>query len=541
MFLRPALPLVLLSVISLHAQSVWQATTNKTWSTSGNWSGGVPNSDTAIAQFGATSQPDVNVTGTLTVDRIEFTADAPAYTFAHKNGSTLTLSGDGIVNASSATQTFELKSNKDAAARIAFVNSASAGNAAISAQGTSTYSGLIDFSDTSSAGTAQLKLLKYGSITFDGTATAANAKITFQDTGSVVTFQGASTAASAEISVTADGSLVFSDYSSAGFAKLLATYAPETNARTAPAQISFTGNATADSATIDSTRLDFSGSASAGNATLTLRGATYFKDSSTAGSATLYMTGGGGLTFSDQSSLGSANVILSNSAGIKFEGNATAGTGVISGVGSLHVDTDGTFILSGEHTYSGTTKVTDGQLVVNGSLPNTEMVEVFHSKTLGGSGTIGGLVALHPFARLDPGDSVGTLTIAGGLLLTGYSIVNFELGTQSDLIRLTGGTFSYAPIGGNPVTLNLFNSGGFDAGTYTLIDFTTGDVELSNIDINNFILGTIIEGFDYSLAFTDDALRLIATSTAIPEPSTYAAFFGLVALGFCVFRKRRAR
>jgi autotransporter-associated beta strand protein len=509
MLRRFALLLALLSAVSLRAQSVWQATTNKTWSNSANWSDGVPNSDTAIAQFGATSQPDVNVTGTLTVDRIAFTNTAPAYTFAHKNGSTLTLSGIGIVNESSASQTFDLKSNNTAAARIAFINSATAGNALISAQGTSIYAGIIDFLDTSSAGMAQLTLLKYGSITFDDTATAANAKITIQDTGSVVTFQGSSTAASADISVTADASLVFSGNSSAGFAA------------------------------IESTRLDFSGNATAGNATFTLRGPTFFKDSSTAGSATLNVTGGGGLTFSNQSSLGSANVVLSNSAGIAFEDNATAGSGVISGVGNLHIKTDGTFALSGEHTYSGTTKITSGKLVVNGSLPNTTMVEAFPSTALGGSGTIGGLVAMHPWARLEPGDSVGTLTLAGGLLLTSSSIVNFALGTQSDLIRLTGGTFSYAPGGGNPVTLNLSDSGGFTAGTYTLFDFTTGGVELSNISLNNFVFGSTIPGFDYSLDFAGDTLTL--TATAIPEPATYAALFGLIALGVCARHKRRSR
>lgn len=512
MLLRFTLLLAILTAVSGRAQStsVWKASTNKNWSTNGNWSNGVPNSSTVVAQFTNTSvQPEVVVNAAFEVDRIEFTTGTLAHTFSLKNGSNLTLSGSGIVNGSTATQTFDLKSSSTAAARIAFTNSATAGNAAIIAQGTSSYAGAIDFLNTSSAGSAQLTLEKYGAATFDDTATAATAKITIQDTGSVVTFQGSSTAASANINVSANGSLVF------------------------------TGNATAGSATIDSTQLDFSGSATAGHAAITTHGPTFFRDSSTAGNATINVTGGGGLTFSGQSSVGNASVVLSNSAGIAFEGNATIGSGTISGVGNLHIKTDGPFVLSGEHTYSGTTQITGSELVVNGALTNTTMVEAFPATTLGGSGTIGGLVAIHPWAQLEPGsDSVGTLTIAGGLLLTSSSIVNFQLGTQSDLIRLTGGTFYYAPGGGNPVTLNLFDSGGFGAGTYILFDFTTGNVELSNIDINNFVLGNTIPGFDYHLVLAGSTLSL--TASAIPEPSTYAALFGVGALAFALYRKRRA-
>jgi PEP-CTERM putative exosortase interaction domain/autotransporter-associated beta strand repeat len=543
MLLRFALPLAILAAVPLHAQSVWQATTNKNWSTSGNWSSGVPNSDTAIAQFGATSQPDVNITGTLTVDRIEFTANAPAYTFAHKNGSTLTFAGAGIVNSSSATQTFDLKANNAAAARIVFTNSASAGNAAIAAQGTSSYAGAIDFLNTSSAGTAQLTLDKYGSATFDESATAANAKITIQNNGGSVTFKSASTAASADITLTADASLVFSGNSSAGSAQILATYAPATLAQIAPAQISFTDNATAGSATIDTTRIDFSGNATAGNAAFTLRGYANFKDSSTAGSATFTVNGGQVITFDNTSSLASANLTMGTNSGVLFKANSTGGSGTISGGNWLYKTGAGTVVLSGDLTYSGSTEVEAGALFINGSLTNTTMVTVRAGASLGGSGRIDRGTFIHAGARLEPGGdahSAGTLTFGYALIFSRNATIDFDLGTVSDLIHITSGWIS-GPSGDGGITLNLFDSGGFTAGTYTLFDFSTGEIALYDFDLSDFVFGETIDGFNYSLAFEGNTLALTATSTAIPEPSTYATFFGLAALGFCAFRKRRSR
>jgi len=561
MLLRFAFLLALLSALSARAQSVWQASTNKNWHASGNWSAsGVPNSGSAIAEFGATSQSAVNINDTFTVDRIRFTASAPAYTFSLKSGSTLIFAGTGIVNNATTTQTFAVKATGDSDARLAFINSAHAGNAVITAQGTLGNLGIpgpvakVDFLDTSSAGTARLTVQDAGSVTFDGTATAADAKITIRDTGSYVTFRGTSTAANAtftlsggrsrlsfmdssdagqaSIKVNSGGTLVFWNNSSAGSAQILA------NSVLAP--IAFIDSATAGSATIDTLRLDFSANATAANATFTLRGSANFNDFSTAGSATLNVLAGQQINFNHTSSLGSANVVLGGDSAVVFNNTSTGGSGVISGTGRLVKNGAGTVVLSGANTYSGSTTVSGGKLLVDGSLRNTSEIIVGSGATLGGSGLIAGATTVLAGGRLAPGSSPGTLTFTDGLALSYKSIIDFELGAVSDLILLTGGTLA-GPSGNSGIKLNLSDSGGFTEGTYILFDFSSGGVVLEDFDLTDFTFGKTIAGFEYGLGFEGNTLRLTATASAIPEPSTYAALCGLIALGLSAWRKRRSR
>jgi autotransporter-associated beta strand protein len=194
----------------------------------------------------------------------------------------------------------------------------------------------------------------------------------------------------------------------------------------------------------------------------------------------------------------------------------------------------GTWILSGTNTYTGATSVNAGTLRVNGSLANTA-VSVASGATLGGSGSIGGLTTISSGARLAPGNSPGTITFTQGLTLNTGSILNFELGTISDLIRVTGGTLTGPGTSGG-ITLNLSNSGGFVAGTYDLINYTTAS-GTTGFGTDSFTLGTTIAGYTYSFGTASGILQLTATS-AIPEPSTYAALIGVAVLGLAFWRRR---
>ena len=120
--------------------------------------------------------------------------------------------------------------------------------------------------------------------------------------------------------------------------------------------------------------------------------------------------------------------------------------------GSLIKSGAGSLVLSGDSTYRGATTVNGGLLAVNGSL--TSAVTVNDSGTLGGSGRIAAL-SVNSGGRVAPGNSVGTLQVAGDVNLGAGSTYAVELTpTSSDRI-VAGGK---AVLGGGTVTLALENS-----------------------------------------------------------------------------------
>ncbi|HEY9248712.1 MAG TPA: PEP-CTERM sorting domain-containing protein, partial [Rariglobus sp.] len=83
-------------------------------------------------------------------------------------------------------------------------------------------------------------------------------------------------------------------------------------------------------------------------------------------------------------------------------------------------------------------------------------------------------------------------------------------------------------------TVNLFASGGFTAGTYTLID--ASGATLLSIGVTSFELGTTIAGYDFSFSQVDN--QFLLTATAVPEPATFAALAGLGVLVLAAQRRR---
>lgn len=195
---------------------------------------------------------------------------------------------------------------------------------------------------------------------------------------------------------------------------------------------------------------------------------------------------------------------------------------------------EGSLTLSG-HTTLSYGSVNAGSLIVNGTLANDGLF-VGPAATLGGSGTLGGHTTIYTGATLAPGNSPGTLTFTDGLTLFEGAILNFELGTVSDLIRVTGGTLT-GPDSAGGLILNLADSGGFTAASYTLFDFTGATT--SSFTTSDFSFGNTIAGYTYSLALVGSTLQLTAVAaSAVPEPSTYAAFAGLAALALMIVRRR---
>lgn len=221
-------------------------------------------------------------------------------------------------------------------------------------------------------------------------------------------------------------------------------------------------------------------------------------------------------------------------------------TSTLSGSSSLVKNGDGTLYFNGTGTYTGDTFINAGRLVLGDQASlASPVVHIANGATLQGTGSFGGLVTLSGGAHLTPGSWFGTMTFGGGLTLDAGSVISLDLGNPSDLIRVSGGTLT-GPTGGK-VIVNLANSHGFRANTYTLFDFS--GATLDDFDAADFQIGTGIAGYDiggyqhpyyhYAFVLTGSSLQLIASESPIPEPSTYAMIAGLVALGLAILRRRR--
>ena len=136
-----------------------------------------------------------------------------------------------------------------------------------------------------------------------------------------------------------------------------------------------------------------------------------------------------------------------------------------------------------------------------------------YNQTLAGTGFVVGDVTLGNGAHLAPGASPGTLTFDDRLIFNSGSIIDFELGTISDLIVLTGGTLT-GPTGSGGITLNLTDSGDFAAGTYTLLNYNSAF--LDDFTTDDFVFDTIIEGYSFNLAFAGNTLQLKENDITVP-------------------------
>ena len=170
-----------------------------------------------------------------------------------------------------------------------------------------------------------------------------------------------------------------------------------------------------------------------------------------------------------------------------FNGTVSDGAGVST---SLIFAGPGSLTLTGNDPFSGGTTVNAGTLFVNntaGSGTGLGVVSVNPGATLGGTGTIGGQVSFAAGATLAPGSSgPGTLTMTNDLGLNNASVLQFQLGANSDRVSVTGDL----TLGG---TLNISNSGGFGPGTYTLFNYGGA------LSVGTLTLGTTPADYTYTI------------------------------------------
>jgi outer membrane autotransporter protein len=399
------------------------------FNTASNWStGSVP---FGTATFGVSNTTNLTVSTNTPVGGWTFNAGASDYSFTNTAagiGQTLDFTGAGIViHGGSVT----IANNGD----LRFFGSSTAGSANIT-------SGIIlEFNDTSNAG---------------------NATIT-NEAGGLLLFRNSSTADSATI--TNNGTLVFAHASTAGSATIINNLGSD--------QLRFEGNSTAGSAQLinnaggiidfsDSTGPAGDGEISAGS--IAGAGAYYL------GSNTLTI-GGNGLDTTV------SGVISDCGASGNDCRNAGATGGALVKTGS------GTLTLSGANTYTGTTTVEGGALLVNGSIGSSSLTTVNAGGTLGGTGTVGATM-INNGGIFAPGSGVaGTaMTVNGPLTFNAGSIYQVNVApvaasnaTVNGSATLTGGTVNAQFAPGSYMTRNytiLTASGGLGGTTFNALTAT---------------------------------------------------------------------
>jgi autotransporter-associated beta strand protein len=276
--------------------------------------------------------------------------------------------------------------------------------------------------------------------------------------------------------------------------------------------------------------LDLNGTAVANTGLLTLSGTGISSSGALMNGSATAASFGGPITLGAASSVvaGSGDINLSNTGTISGSGfgltlggnyNGTLAGSIGTGTGTLTKQGNGTWSLSGTNTYTGSTTVSNGTLLVNGdSSAATGVVLVTTNATFGGTGSVGGAVHYQ-----DGSLALFTVTPTAA---TAYSNTTYMTFTNSAFLtnvtvkvdmptNLGNGTYvlatNYVSFTTNGTLTFATNSGSLGAGG-------SGSV---NVDGQNLVL--TVSGVTGGGASTNALLTSLALTPAVPLSPTFSS------------------
>lgn len=212
---------------------------------------------------------------------------------------------------------------------------------------------------------------------------------------------------------------------------------------------------------------------------------------------------GGALAITADNSTSRAIVIGANHGSLDVaSGKIVTASGIVSGAGDLTLTGAGTLVLSGTSTHTGVTNLNSGILDLSGSLDSSAIMVAVNT-TLMGSGTAQGDVVVS--GKAAPGNSPGTLTVAGNFTLNSTSDLNIDMDGKA--YSASGGAGSYDRIAVTGVN-SVFTAGG------TLAPITRGITGVAN---NNF---TPSLGDEFRIVTTTNASGIAGVFSAVTQPTS---------------------
>jgi autotransporter-associated beta strand protein len=178
------------------------------------------------------------------------------------------------------------------------------------------------------------------------------------------------------------------------------------------------------------------------------------------------------------------------------------------------------------HDYTGTTTLSNGSLIVDGTHTGGDLYTVQSGATLGGSGIIGSGVQINNGGSIAPGSASGSTFTIGGLILSNNAVGRFELENTAGA-HAAGGVSDYLDIVGvldiasvtTTVSLHVSAVGGGNlaaAGSWTLLSadaINPGSWNINNIDTLFAVTG-ISAAYSHDLEFDTNTGNLLLTTTA---------------------------
>lgn len=553
------------------ADTVWTGATNTTWSTSTNWTGGVPGAaDNAVFNSTFSNQP--NLTGNRSTGGIWMTGSVGQNVTISGGSNTLTLHGNtingtaglGILIDNANAFTFTINCDLKVGSAQTWTNNSSnlftvggavnANNKAltINGSGNTTISGVV-------SGGGAITKAGSGMLTLSNTGDSYTGQLTVQaGTLQIDTINNAS----------ANGELGNNTLSvilgNAGGVTGTLEYTGSTASTTKKFTMA-TGGTGAFQVDTAGTTLTFSGVidgsgalSKTGAGTMVLSASNTYTGGTTVSAGTLQdsaserladsgaLTVSGG-TFDVQTFTETVGTVTLSSGSITGTGAGTvigssyavqSGTvsAILGGTAALTKTTSGTVTLSGANTFTGTTTVSAGTLILAAS--SGSALDSTSAITVNSGGTL--LLGAN-----DQINNSASMTLAGGTFAKG----SFSEGTASSVgigaLTLTA-SGSHIDFGTGAVGVLSFAS--FNPGSYTLtIDNWIGaanTVGSASTDRLVFASDQTVNLVDFS--FTGYAPGAVEFALgggfyevvpAIPEPSTYIA--GILALATLVYHERR--